>query len=171
MLPICQAIPLTVNVCNFCLNELKCGDSVCNVSVLIIPIYLTCTSSCEGNLNESSLFSSLLCCIISGGWAVPGLAHSWKYVLQHPGACSSTINLLGEQYKMTVLSINPFKGTLFFVYSKKETRTMSIKNLSILHVLWTSVLLVVVIIDGQATLLVWPPTLPHSHIDTAVVTC
>lgn len=48
---------------------------------------------------------------------------------------------------------------------------MSIKNLSILHVLWTSVLLVAIITDGQATLLVWPPTLPHSHIDAAVVTC
>lgn len=78
ILPICQAIPLTVNVIfNFCLNELKCGDSVCNVSVLIIPIYLTCTSSCEGNLNESSLFSSLFCCILSKGWAVPGLARWW----------------------------------------------------------------------------------------------
>lgn len=78
ILPICQAIPLTVNVIfNFCLNELKCGDSVCNVSVLIIPIYLTCTSSCEGNLNESSLFSSLFCCIFSKGWPVPGLAHCW----------------------------------------------------------------------------------------------
>lgn len=69
---------LTVNVIfNFCLNELKSGDSVCNVSVLIIPIYLTCTSSCEGNLNESSLFSSLFCCILSRGWAVPGLARCW----------------------------------------------------------------------------------------------
>lgn len=120
MLPICQAIPLTVDVYNFCLNELKCGDSVCNVWVLKIPIYFTCTSSCEGNLNESSLFSFLLSCILSRGWAVPRFAHSWKYVLQHPGASSLTINLLGERYKTTVLLISPFKGTLFSVYSKKK---------------------------------------------------
>jgi len=45
---------------------------------------------------------------------------------------------------------------------------MSIKNLSNLHVLWTSMLLVATITDGQAILLVRPPTVPHSIF---VVTC
>lgn len=39
---------------------------------------------------------------------------------------------------------------------------MSIKNLSILHDLWTSVLLVATITDSQVTLLTQPPTVLHS---------
>lgn len=123
ILPICQAIPLTVNVLNFCLNELKYGDSVCNVSVLIIiPIYLTHTSSSEGNLNESSLFSSLICCIFTLGWVVPGLARFLVVHTSTPLIVFINYYLRGEQYKTTVLLISPFKGILFFfcVYYKKK---------------------------------------------------
>jgi len=47
---------------------------------------------------------------------------------------------------------------------------MSIKNLSNLHVLWTSMLLVATITDGKAIPLVRPPTVPHSMF-IFVVTC
>jgi len=81
--------------------------------------------------------------------------------------------LRGEPYKTTVLLISPFKGTLFlffFCVLQKETRTRSIKSLFNLHILWTSMLLVATITDGQAILLVRPPTVPHSTF-TFVVTC
>lgn len=156
---------LQLTFLNFRLNELKCGDSVYNLSLLIIiPIYLTHTSSSEGNLNESSLFSSLICCILTLGWVVPGLAHFLVVHTSTPLTVFINYYLRGEPYKTTVLLISPFKGTrfLFFRVLQKETRTRSIKNLSNLHVLWTSMLLVATITDGQAILLVRPPTVPHS---------